>query len=181
MIEVQFQPADADRSALMKIARARVAAASGASFRLGVANALAWAPLGMAVIAFANLYGQDGISVLQLNLIAGLTATWARGTLAVSLYQRRLLADAALPHGGRFFGQQTLRADEDGLKTSSPSVDSFYRWTAFTSVAEDKARLFLFLDVAEAIVVPKAALASAERVQALKSRIESRIAAARSA
>ncbi|MDF1587259.1 YcxB family protein [Marinimicrococcus flavescens] len=178
MIEVHFQLAEEDRSALMRIARRRVAAAPGAGFRLGIANALAWAPLGMAVIAFADLYGQDGISVVQLNVIAGLIATWVCGTLAVSLYQRRLLADAALPRGGRFFERQTLRAEENGLEMCSAGAKSFYRWTAFSSVAEDKARLFLFLDVAEAIVVPKAALASAEREQALKSRIECPVAAA---
>ena len=119
--------------------------------------------------AYAAMYRKYPDLTHDLNVV--LAAVVAGGVLLVVsiLYKRHIYRSAVLSEEGWFLTEQTIDADSEGLKIENPNSRSCYRWASFVHSGEDATNLYLFLDNAQALIVPKSALGSPEEVTRFRS------------
>ncbi len=140
------------------IAIRRLRARTKETWKLFPAFVVAWIPFGYAVGTYISLYkGNQNIrsDLLLIPFLLGMTAAtvWLAGK-----YKARLRAAAARDCSFSRVDHSVL-AEPEYLEIVSGGVRSCYEWSRFIEVLEDVEALYLFLDSAEAVVIPKSAFA----------------------
>lgn len=128
-----------------------------------------WASQSYCVIAGMG-FGAVGALYLRLHerlpwvpplyAVVGVLAvvTWVF-TFAVPLVLPRLAMRLAWREDGNFLLPQTLRFDEQGLAFDGARMSTRLAWSQVLARDEDVHNVYLFVDAAQAFIVPKAALA----------------------
>jgi hypothetical protein len=160
-VHFSFKLTRQDLVVLQQRSLRRLTEISGANRKLFFANLLAWIPLGIAIALFIELYRRfpslsPWLNPIAAALVAGLAlAVWS------GYYKQRLYKQAWLADDGWFLAEQTVDADAEGLRIRTARGETRFAWAAFMHRAEDDANLYLFIDNAQAVVIPKSALGSA--------------------
>jgi hypothetical protein len=160
-VHFSFKLTRQDLAALQKRSVRRLTEISGANSKLFFANLLAWIPLGIALALFSEMYRRFPSLSPSLNLIAAALVAGLALAVGAAYYKQRLYKQAWLADDGWFLAEQTVDADAEGLRIRTARGETRFEWTAFMHRAEDDANLYLFIDNAQAVVVPKSALGSA--------------------
>jgi hypothetical protein len=162
-VNFSFRLSRPDLIAFHKVANRRMKEVTGANLRLSVANLIAWIPLGIAILAYVGLYRSYPEATLELSIVVAWAALGLVLVACFFVYKARLTRRAWLSDDGWFLSEQAVDADAEGLSIRTARGNtSFFRWTAFVHRAEDGANLYLFVDNAQAVVIPKSALGSGE-------------------
>lgn len=85
------------------------------------------------------------------------------------LYKQRIYRNAVLSGDDWFFADQTIEADSDGLNIATVKSRATYKWSSFVHSAEDERNSHLFIDNAQALIVPKAAMSSTDQLAQFRS------------
>jgi len=168
-VRFSFTLAKQDLTAFHKLANRRLTKVSKANSKLLLANLIAWIPLGIALAAYTAMYRKYPELSHDLNVVAGAIVVGGLLLVASMMYKQYLYRSAVISQDGWFFKPQTMEADSEGLRIENETSRSLYRWSAFSHGAEDASNLYLFLDNAHAIIIPKSALGSPDEVAQLKS------------
>lgn len=166
-----FRLAQEDLKALQRVVQRRIWSISRANSRMFLFNLVAWVPIGIFLAASAALYRQNPGLAGDLKFIFGALAVGSAAVVAGQLYWRRCLGRSLAATDSWFFQNQQIELTPEGISQKAAYGESFYRWSAFTSVVEDSDRLFLFLDNAQALVLPKSVVGSQEAVEELKAQV----------
>lgn len=152
-----------------KVVARRLTRIGNASSKLLLANLIAWLPLGLALATCWAMYRKYPEASHDLNVVFGSVAAAAVLLIASFLYRRTLYWRAVLHDDGWFLAEQTVEADERGLTIQAAHSRSTYEWDAFVDRAEDESNLYLFIDNASALIVPKAAIGPVEEVSRFRA------------
>jgi hypothetical protein len=101
----------------------------------------------------------------EINLLAfGLLMAAAMGWFVKWNNKRKIKSLIASGKNIDIVGRRTLQLEEERLIAQTESSKTEIRWSAFEKVRETKDHFFLFVQVHQAIVVPKRVLNSPEEV-----------------
>jgi len=168
-VRFSFKLSKQDLAIFHKLANRRLTAISKANSKLLVANLIAWIPLGIAMAAYAAMYRKYPDLTHDLNVV--LAAVVSGGVLLVlsMLYKQHIYRSAVLSEDGWFLADQTIEADSEGLKIESATSRASYKWSSFVHSAEDARNFYLFVDNAQALIAPKAAVGSPDQLAQFRS------------
>jgi len=170
----KFKLSQADYVAFQTLVLRRLTKLSGANIKLFFINLFAWIPIGIAFAAYAMLYRKYPVAADDLTVVA---IAFEVGCVLMSVayfYRKYAYRKAMFSHSGRFLSEQVLEISEEGISLSGHCSEASFRWPAIIDFAEDNRNLYLFIDNAEAILLPKAVLASSEQLSQIKAWIQAR-------
>lgn len=164
-----FKLSKQDLASFHKIANRRLTAIAKANSRLFVANLIAWIPLGMAMASYAAMYRKYPDLTHDLNVVLAAIVIGGVLLFVSMLYKQRIYRHAALPEDSWFFANQTIEADSEGISIESASARALYKWSSFVYSVEDEHNFYLFIDNAQALVIPKSAVGSLDQLAQFRS------------
>ena len=172
-MELTFRLDDDDYLDFVKHARARVDAQGNIRAKLSALAWACWCIPAFAVIATAYFWAENRQASLghwyaALVLVVAWIATWY-------WYWRRYseLQTAHFNSPDGFFKQeQRLRVSETGLTVVRATSSQDYQWTAIKSLCDSDRLLFLHLDTAHALCVPRRVFSSREQADGFVATVE---------
>ena len=123
-------------------------------------NILGWAAIAFGTATLVGMYKKAPDLSSDLNSLVIPFGLAVVALVASFMYQQRLQSNAALAEDSWPRIQQSVSAGSDALEIEAPGVLTRYEWSRFVETMEDTAAIYLFLDAAHAVIVPKAAFAS---------------------
>lgn len=146
--------------AFARLSCQRLAAGRGAKALLMSLNTVGWVAIAIGTATLVGMYKRAPGLAAELNLLA-ISLVLAVAALITSIvYQQRLQANSVFADDSWPRVQQLVSAGPDGLEITAPGAHTRYEWGRFVEALEDAAAIYLFLDAAHAVIVPKAAFAS---------------------
>jgi len=169
-----FKLSKADYVAFQALVLRRLTKLSGANIKLFFINLFAWIPIGIAFAAYAVLYRKYPVATDDLTVIAiAFEVGWVLMSVGY-FYRKYAYRKAMFSQQGRFLSEQELEISEEGILVRGYCSEASFRWPAIIDFAEDNKNLYLFIDNAEAILLPKAALTSSEQLSQIKAWLRTR-------
>lgn len=159
----------ADFAALQKILMRRLTHLSQANSRLFISNLFIWIPLGIAFAAYLALFRKYPAMSYDLSVVATTFCLGITLVVAGAFYKRHVYRRAMLSPESWFLSEQTADLTPEGLCAQGTYGLARYPWSAFRHLAEDDRNLYLFIDNAQAFVLPKVALGSSDQVARIKA------------
>ncbi|PHV09602.1 YcxB family protein [Chitinimonas sp. BJB300] len=164
-----FTLSESDFVALNNAVNRRLKAVSRANSKLFLPNFVVSVTMGVAIASYLALYRKYPFIATELSFVAGAFAVSTLFIVGNSVYKRSLCRRAMLSRNSWFLSRQDVELTENGFHWSGASSSAEYIWGAFCYFDEDKTNLYLFLDNAQAVVLPKKALGTPEQVEKVKS------------
>jgi hypothetical protein len=168
-MRLSFVLSKSDLTALHKIINRRLTALSGANSKLFFSNLFVWLPIGIAIATYGALYRKypelsDDLTVVALAFSCGVALL-----VAAIFYKQHLYRNVMLSEHSWFLAPQTFELGPESLNVEGSYGSANYRWTSFIHYEEDNLNLYLFIDNAQALVLPKTAIGSSEQLSQIKS------------
>lgn len=154
---------------MQKIASRRVTEVTRANYKLFASSVLTWIPLGVALATYFALYRKFPGAARDLTIVAAALALGIALFVCHLCYKQHLTRRGYLSDDGWFLAEQTVDADTDRLDIKTARGQTAFRWTAFMHRAQDDANLYLFVDNAQAVIIPKSAFGSADDLAQFRS------------
>jgi hypothetical protein len=145
--------------AFSKLSCQRLAASRDQRALLMALNIVGWAAIAFGVAALVGMYKAPAVSSELHSFVISLVLA-AVALVGSFVYQQRLQSNAVFAEGSWPRVQQSISAELAGLEIKAPGVHTRYEWSRFVETLEDAAAIYLFLDAAHAVIVPKAAFAT---------------------
>lgn len=158
-----------DFVALQKVITCRLTQLSRANSKLFVSNLFTWIPIGIAFSGYATLFRKYPEMAYDLSVVAVAFCTGVALMVAVMFFKQRIYRRVMLPPESWFLSEQTVDIDSGGLGAKGAYGVVHYPWSSFRHLAEDDKNLYLFIDNAQAFVLPKAAVGSPEQLAQVKA------------
>ena len=168
-MRLSFRLSKRDLVSLHKQVSRRLTIIAKANSKLFVANCVAWIPMGIACATYFAMYRKYPDISHDLNVVLAVIAVSGISLWASVAYKQRIYREAILAENGWLLTEQTFEAQPECLSIENHTVRASYRWTAFIDCAEDETNLYLFIDNAQALILPKAAVGSDERLAQIRS------------
>src|SRR6185295_17195796 len=130
---------------------------------------ITWIPLGFALAAYFAMYWRYPEAARDLTIAAAALALGVAFFICQFYYKQHLIRRGCLSDDGWFLAEQTVDASADGLGIRTTRGHTSFNWTAFMHHAEDDANLYLFVDNAQAVVIPKSAFGSTDDAAQFRS------------
>jgi hypothetical protein len=146
------------------VAIRRLRARTKETWKLFPAFVVAWMPFGYAVGTYIWLYKENQNIRSDLLLIPFLLSVTAAMIWLAGKYKAKLRAAAARDNSFSRVDHSVL-AEPEYLEIVYGGVKTCYEWSRFIEVLEDAEALYLFLDLREAVVIPKSAFADLADLQ----------------
>ncbi len=170
LVRATFRLTQGDLVALLKVINRRLTELSHAQSKLFFSNLLIWIPLGIAFAAYAALFRNYPSMTRDLAIVAVFFCIGIGLMVGGILFKQRVVyRRAMLAPDGWFLSEQTVDLSPDGVSVRSACGEAHYTWPSFRDIVEDEANLYLFIDNAQALVLPKHALGSPEQIAQLKT------------
>ena len=167
-MQFSFKLTRRDCKPFLKVANQHLTAIAKANSRLFFANLVAWIPMGFAVAAYAAMYRKHPELAHELNVVAA-AAVVAVALLVASIVFKHFLYQAALlSENGTFLVTQTVNADSKTISFRNSFGTRTYPWNCFIYRAEDDGYIYLFIDNALALIIPKSTVGSVEDLAELR-------------
>jgi YcxB-like protein len=155
---IRFSLTHADFQRLQKIVARRLQRQFGmlsAQFALRV---LIWLCIGLASATYARLFREwpeisGPLTVVGVAVALAMVLAVIQPQLSQVLLRKHLL----LPNGA-FLSPQAISFNLDGLRVESQRGSTETPWTGFLDRDEDDNNYYLFIDVMQAVIIPRAAL-----------------------
>lgn len=119
----------------------------------------------VSLLVFAGLRMADGstrfgpaLALALGGLAAGVLLAWVIGRL-----QAKRLTQAMIADDGWVLSPQTIALSEDGIEQRSLAAVTQWRWAGFRWREESPTLVFLFVDNAVCVVIPKTILSADEK------------------
>ncbi len=123
-----------------------------------LSKVLVW--LAMALSFFVLLRWADSmprtgthLAVAGAGVALGFLVFWALAMMGVTRLREAMIAD-----GGWFLSPQSIEVREDGIEQRSAAAITQWQWAGFKKREESATLIFLFLDNAVCLIVPKSIL-----------------------
>jgi hypothetical protein len=153
----------------LRIVNRRLAELSKANSKLFISNVIVWIFLGIAVAAYSSLYRKYPYTFYDLNVVVIFLGVGVLFKVADLYYKQNLYRKVMFSQQGSFLEEQSIEMNADGMNISGSHKNSSYSWPAFIHFAEDTMNLYLFIDNAQAIILPRDALGSIENIAQVKA------------
>jgi hypothetical protein len=154
--------------AFNNVATRRLRARTKETWKLFPAFLIAWMPFGYALGTYIQLYNENRNIRSDLLLTPCLLSVTAAMIWLAGKYKARLRSAAARDESFSRAHHSVL-AEPGYLEIVSAGVKTTYEWPRFVEVLEDLEALYLFLDLREAVVIPKSAFADLADAQQFDS------------
>lgn len=151
--------------AFSKVSCQRLAVSRGARALLMSLNILAWAAIAFGTAALVGIYQEAPRFASELN---SLVIPWGLAVVALVtslVYRQRLQFNSVFADDSWPRVYQSVSAGPGGIEITASGVYTRYEWRRFVEALEDAAAIYLFLDAAHAVIVPKAAFASPDEME----------------
>ena len=168
-MHLSFRLSRKDLAALQEVASRRVTEVTRANYKLFFFTVIIWIPLGVALATYFALYRKYPEAAHDLTIVAAALALGIALFICHLYYKQHLTRRGYLSDDGWFLAEQTVDADTDGLGIQTARGHTSFRWTAFMHRAEDHANLYLFVDNAQAVIIPKSAFGSTDDASRFRS------------
>lgn len=145
--------------AFSKLSCQRLAASRGPRALLMALNIVGCAAIAFGTAALVGMYKAPDVSS-ELNSVVISLALAVAALVGSFEYQQRLQSNAVFAEDSWPRVQQSISAELDGLEIKAPGAHTRYEWSRFVETLEDAVAIYLFLDAAHAVIVPKAAFAT---------------------
>jgi hypothetical protein len=165
-MQITFALSREDFSAFSKIACRKLSKADPIAISMDL---FAWGAIGAALQLSINTYRKYPQLSGNLQTIAIIGGISILLLIAGRRYKQHIQRNIVLSPAGQFLAQKSVVLDPDRLLVSGPDYETSYRWAAFLQLEEDSKNMYLFLDNAQAIILPKAVLPSPESVSQITS------------
>ncbi len=162
-----------DFIALHRVVDRRLSQLSGANTKLFFSNLFIWVPLGIAFAAYAAMYRKYPEMTYDLSVVVIAFCIGVVLMIAGAIYKQRIYRKTMLSPASWFLSEQTVALDPDGLSAEGTYGKAHYPWPSFLCHLEDENNLYLFIDNAQAFVLPKAALGASEHLAQVKEWVSS--------
>lgn len=138
--------------------QAGATATSSATWSQIVGKAVVWFALALSVftlLRWADSMPRAGtyVAVAGAGAVLGLAAFWALAIAGAGRLREAMIAD-----DGWFLSPQSIEVREDCIEQRSKAATTQWHWAGFIKREESATLVFLFLDHAVCLVVPKAIL-----------------------
>lgn len=168
-----FALSRADFIALQKVVDRHLSQLSGANTKHLFSTLFIWIPLGFAFAAYAAMYRKHPEMSYDLTVVIIAFCIGVVLMIAGAIYKQRIYRKTMLSPASWFLSEQTVEIDPNGLSAEGTYGKAHYPWPSFLCLVEDESNLYLFIDNAQAFVLPKAALGSSEHIAQVKEWISS--------
>lgn len=168
-----FTLSQADFVALHKVINRRLTQLSSANSKLFFSNLFIWVPLGIAFAAYAALFGKYPDMTHDLTVVAAAFVIGVGLMIAGAFLKQRIYRKVMLSPESWFLSEQTADLGPSGLAAKGTYGEVHYPWSSFRYLIEDDKNLYLFIDNAQAFVLPKAALGSSDQLAQVKAWLPS--------
>jgi hypothetical protein len=155
--------------AFSKLSCQRLASSRGPRALLMSLNIVGWAAIAFGTATLVGMYKKAPDLSSELNSLVIPLVLAVAALVASFVYQQRLQSNAVFADDSWPRVQQSVSAELDGLEIKASGVQTRYEWNRFVETLEDAAAIYLFLDAAHAVIVPKAAFASADDMRSFLS------------
>ncbi len=162
-----------DFVALHKVISRRLTQLSSANSKLFFSNLFIWVPLGIAIASYASLFRKYPDMSHDLAVVAAAFCVGVALMVAGMFYKQRIYRRVMLSPESWFFSEQTVDLEPDGLAAKGIYGVVRYPWSSFRYFGEDEKNLYLFIDNAQAFVLPKAAVGSSDQLAQVKAWLPS--------
>jgi len=151
-----------------KAVNQRLTKLAKANSKLLVANLVAWIPLGFAMAAYSAMYREHpglshDLNVVLVVVVLGIVLLAASFLLKSRIYRRVSLSE----HGSALV-EHAFKATDQSLIVSGPFGNTSFTWDCFLDREERDGVIYLFIDNAQALVIPTLVLASEEDLAQLR-------------
>ena len=167
-MEFAFKLTREDWKPFLKVANRRLTTLAKANRKLFVSNLVAWMALGFAIAAYAAMYRKYPYLTHDLNVVAATVIVGALLLVGSFIFKQWLYQTATISEAGVFLGSQTVEANPQTITFKSSFGTTTYQWDRFIHRAENEAHIYLFVDNALALIIPKSAVGSDERLAELR-------------
>ena len=116
-----------------------------------------WMFVGMAGASYLQLLERFPAQAGSLYLFGAFVVLAVVALLGLATVQRSSMRKQMLLPDGAFLSSQTIRVTETALCIETERLRSQLGWSAIVGVEQDTFNYYLFIDAAQAIIVPKAA------------------------
>lgn len=168
---ISFRLDRCDFSALQKIAQERINRTAKTNSRMLLFNVAAWIPMGMFFTGMSQLFRDNPHLWVDLGLTTGALAIGIAAVVASNRYWRKRVMVSLLADDSWFLKDQEIHICKDGILQRAAFGEAIFKWNSFHAVEEDDERLFLFLDNAQGLIIPKSAVQSQEELRELTLRV----------
>jgi hypothetical protein len=127
-------------------------------------NILAWMGIAYAAATYVSLRRKHPDLSSDLNELLVSFAVGVVLLIVGQLYQQRRLRESAFSEKIWLCAPQSLSATEGYLDVATDGASTRYDWSRFIECIEDRTKLYLFLDLSYAVVVPKSAVGRSEEL-----------------
>ncbi len=116
---------------------------------------------------YTGLFKRDTTFILLIGGFLLLTSIMAIFGVKTNLRKEaeKLAED---PKNGILFADVQLQVSETGIQCKSEWVSTQYQWKAYIRLQENEKYFFLFINAAQALIVPKRAFTHAEELESFK-------------
>ena len=109
----------------------------------------------MAVTTFFKLWQQNPVAAMPYAALGCMMILALVAAILSPIIAERSLKRYVLTVGGAFLAPQTLEVNDRGIITSSSVAKSEVPWAAILGRLEDEDNHYLFIDAAQALIIPK--------------------------
>jgi len=167
-MEFTFKLTREDWKPFLKLANRRLTTIAKANPKLFVTNLVAWIALGFAIATYAAMYRKYPDITHDLNVLAAVAIVGAALLIGSFVFKQWLYQAASLSEAGSFLGTQTVEANSKTITFKSSFGTTTYPWDCFLHRAENELHIYLFMDNALALIIPKSAVGSPEKLAELR-------------
>lgn len=172
-MQCTFTLSRTDHASLHRVINRRLCHLSGANAKLFISNLFIWIPLGIGVASYAALFRKYPDMSHDLMLVAVAFAVGAGLMVANAFFKQRIFHGVLLSPESWFLCEQTVALDSNGLAAKGAYGEVRYPWSSFQHLSDDNRNLYLFVDNAQALVIPKAAFGSDDQIAQIRAWLPS--------
>jgi len=128
-----------------------------------------WMLLGIAAAAMLNFYEScNSCNLSHLNVSVVFIVAWILAAFILQKWYSSVFIENSANDPGSILGNFTFELYEGGLSEERDGYKSSYTWNTITNIEKENNILFLFIDIAKAIIIPIENITDKQRQELLE-------------
>lgn len=175
-MEIEFALNRKDYLEFLKLAYSRMTRIGRGNSKFLAANVVVWIFIGMGFTGIFRFYETyDGLEFKHLNLALVFFAVSGIGLLAVTIYRSKFYLYYSLNENGYMLKGQRARFTNDEIDIVTSDTSQSFSWRSIQDKEYSKNLICLYIDNAQALIVPKRAFSSEGELEEVCELLDSRM------
>jgi hypothetical protein len=151
-----------------KVVNRRLTRLAKANSKLFIINLLTWIPMGFALAAYSAMYQKYPFLTDDLNVIGGSIVIGAVLLVISLVIRNRIYRKVVVANNGSVLSEHEFIAAPSELRVTGPFGSTVYPWGCFIDHLEENGVVYLFMDNAQALIIPMRNIGAEKDVASLQ-------------